>query len=227
MLVAVDTSTAMLTTGGVQSKGPNDKHAVASMTLFIQPLGHTTFILRSDGELVIVAKLAALCGRVGRRESIEKVVMQSSTFPPEYGLQRTHSDDSCSSAQLCCTCNGKLASNFFLTGRPRHGQRGRQPGCTHVFYNRKQTNLTPFEKVHLKKYHKPRLMFGESGSCRRPGAQLNKLDSMLAEWLARLERRRALHLYGRWHRASTGDTTNGGGTVMRSLTSSAEKHKNR
>ena len=94
MLAAVDTSTAVLNAGGVQSKGPNDKYAIEAMTTFIQDLGHTTDSMPSTGEPETVAMLEALRDRVCRHESTEKVVIQAATVHSHQSVG--HSVGSCS-----------------------------------------------------------------------------------------------------------------------------------
>ena len=54
-------------------------------------------------------------------------------------------------------------------------------------FHKQDTYLTPREKVNLKLHSKPLLMSGKSGTCRRPGAQLNNLDTHWSDgiWLGR------------------------------------------
>ena len=41
---------------------------------------------------------------------------------------------------------------------------------------REDTNLTPYEKTHMLKYQEPIVPIGEAVACKRPGAQVNKLE---------------------------------------------------
>lgn len=64
----------------------------------------------------------------------------------------------------------------------------RHAGWLYSRFNRRQdSNMTPIEKIKMARYAKPLLMFGECCICRRPGAQLNKLDLhwLHGVWLGR------------------------------------------
>ena len=59
----------------------------------------------------------------------------------------------------------------FLTWLPR-----RAAWLYNRYMVREDTNLTPCEKTHMLKYQKPIVAVGEAVICRRPGAQVNKLE---------------------------------------------------
>jgi len=48
-------------------------------------------------------------------------------------------------------------------------------------FNVRENGLTAYEKTHLLKYQRPLVEMGEAVICRRPGAQLNKLEMMWLE----------------------------------------------
>ena len=191
------------------------------MTSFIQDLGHVSVILRSDGEPAIVTMLEALRDRGGQLESVEEEVIQAAPAHShpcvgtgERSIQTIRAQMRTLVVQLQRKVGMELtADSPILPWAVRHAA-----WLYNRFHKRQDTNFTPFEQVHLKEYNKPLWMFGASCKCSRPGAQLNKFDiihRLNGVWHgARLENRRTFHWYRGLHRASNGDTTNGGGTAM-------------
>lgn len=59
------------------SEGPEDACGVASVTSFIQELGHTRLALRTDGEPAIIAFAEAVRNRLSRHGELEHVSLQA------------------------------------------------------------------------------------------------------------------------------------------------------
>ena len=102
--------TAMLNAVGVQSKGPTEKYAIEARTSVSQDLGDASVTLRSDGEPAILTVLQALRTRVGRRESIEKVVLRAAPVHFKQNVGTGERSIRTIGAQMhsCCSCTGKL-----------------------------------------------------------------------------------------------------------------------
>ena len=190
MIVAKDMASGMGAAIAIQTKGPKDEYAVAAMCSFLKELGHTRMDLRSDNEPAILAFVEAVKLKTAQYEEIETIFTTSGP---------RHSHQSVGGAERFVQTVRGLMRTFVVQLEEKTGMKVkpdspilpwalRHAAWVHNRYNKqKETGLTPYEKVHLTKYQRPLLMFGEHCICRRPGAQLNKLDIhwLRGIWLGR------------------------------------------
>ena len=177
MLVGVDTSSGGCNATGVQRKGATDKYAIESMASFVHDLGYSAVILRSDAEPSIVAFLEALKARLDRYENMKRVQLQTAPV---------HSHQSVGAAERFIQTIRAQMRALILDLQRRFGIEvgptspllpwaARHAAWLYNRYHRRD-GVTAYERLHLTRYSKPLLIFGECCICRRPGAQLNKLE---------------------------------------------------
>ena len=149
-------------------------YVVAAFASWIWELGHARLVVQGDGELAILALVAAFRDKViadGRAEQIvcpisprgshESNGAADRTVQQVRGMARVYLEHERENLDLC-----------FLRTHPcrralRHGA---------WTYNRllvrANTRTTPYSQIRLKTYAQPLLSFGELALARRPGAHL-------------------------------------------------------
>ena len=193
-LVAVCRSTGYLFSTVVTEKGPGCSYAVAAMCSWLHELGHSRFILQSDGEPALVALRDAVRAKY-LTSSAQGVVEHISCRVSPVG-----SHGSNGGAERAVQMVRGLARVYIDSVRAKTGATtldAKSPWWTWAvrhaawvynrFNARPDLRCTPYTKLKWRVYAQPMVPFGELVLSRRPGAHLHKAESwfVYGAWVGR------------------------------------------
>ena len=199
-VVGSDMSTGSIWSSAILQKGCEDVYSVASAVSWLAELGHAKIELQSGTSPAEQAFVMAVRARAIREEVCQVVLTRQAeryNSQANGGAERTVQTVRKQVRALKLAVEKRLGIKIttmseFLTWLPRHAA-----WLYNRYHVRSDANLMPYEKTHSLKYQRPLVEMGEAVVCRRPGAQLNKLELTWLEgvWLGR-DSRTDEHLIG-------------------------------
>jgi len=188
-IVGTDMVSGSAWASSILVKGKEDQYVVNSLVSFLKELGYPKIRLQSDGAPAAVMVVEMAKNELAKTGSPMIVMTQTSeryshqsNGGAERMVQTIRNQCKAYTFQVEEALGIKLHKDSeFLSWCPR------QAAWQYTRFHERVGGGTPWEATHLVKYNKPILMPGEAVACRRPGANVNKLESAWLEgiWIGR------------------------------------------
>ena len=186
-MVGTDMSTGAGWASAFLIKGKEDPSIVSSILSWLSELGHSKVIIQSDGEPASEVVMLMVQSKGARMENPPCEIIQQQ--PQRYSHQSNGGVE-----RMVQTIRNQIKAykiqiekNSRTTVLHSPGSHDTQHGSTRFHKRHDSTTTTAYEKIRHMTYQNPILLVGEALACRRPGALVNKLESVWLEgiWLGR------------------------------------------